>query len=70
MTGTSVGKEVLLTLHTPVIHIEGGPTDIAYENGMGDFTRISHRRRRSPICRSATEGRSTNPMAARPHRWR
>jgi hypothetical protein len=42
MTGISVGKEVLQTLHTPVIYIEGGPTDIAYENGMDDFNRISH----------------------------
>jgi len=42
MTGVSVGKEVLQTLHTPVIYIEGGPKDIAYENGMDDFTRISH----------------------------
>jgi hypothetical protein len=42
MTGTSVGKEVLQTLHTPVIYIEGGPTDIAYENGMDDFKRITH----------------------------
>ena len=42
MTGVSVGKEVLQTLHTPVIYIEGGPTDIAYENGMDDFKRISH----------------------------
>ena len=42
MTGISVGKEVLQTLHTPVIYIEGGPKDIAYENGMDDFTRIAH----------------------------
>jgi hypothetical protein len=42
MTGVSVGKEVLQTLHTPVIYIEGGPKDIAYENGMDDFKRISH----------------------------
>jgi hypothetical protein len=42
MTGISVGKEVLQTLHTPVIYIEGGPTDIAYENGMDDFKRIMH----------------------------
>jgi hypothetical protein len=42
MTGISVGKEVLQTLHTPVIYIEGGPTDIAYENGMDDFKRITH----------------------------
>ncbi len=42
MTGASVGKEVLQTLHTPVIYIEGGPKDIAYENGMDDFKRISH----------------------------
>ena len=42
MTGASVGKEVLQTLHTPVIYILGGPKDIAYENGMDDFRRISH----------------------------
>ena len=42
MTGTSVGKEVLQTLHTPAIYILGGPKDIAYENGMDDFKRISH----------------------------
>ena len=42
MTGTSVGKELLQSLHTPVIYIEGGPTDIAYANGMDDFNRIAH----------------------------
>jgi hypothetical protein len=42
MTGISVGKEVLQTLHTPVIYIEGGPTDIAYVNGMDDFNRVTH----------------------------
>ena len=42
MTGATVGKEVLQTLHTPVIYILGGPKDIAYENGMDDFKRISH----------------------------
>ena len=42
MTGATVGKEVLQTLHTPVIYILGGPKDIAYENGMDDFSRILH----------------------------
>jgi hypothetical protein len=42
MTGITVGKDVLQTLHTPVIYIEGGPKDIAYENGMDDFKRITH----------------------------
>ena len=42
MTGSSVGKDVLQTLHTPVIYIEGGPKDTAYENGMDDFKRITH----------------------------
>ena len=41
MTGVSVGKEVLQTLHTPTIYILGGPKDIAYENGMDDFKRIT-----------------------------
>jgi hypothetical protein len=40
--GMNVGKEVLQTLHTPVIYIQGGPTDIAYANGMDDFNRIGH----------------------------
>jgi len=42
MTGVTVGKEVLQTLRTPLIYIEGGPKDIAYENGMDDFKRITH----------------------------
>ena len=42
MTGSSVGKELLQTLRTPVIYILGGPTDIAYANGMDDFARVTH----------------------------
>ena len=40
--GMDVRKDVLATLHTPTIYILGGPKDIAYENGMDDFNRISH----------------------------
>jgi hypothetical protein len=40
--GMNVGKDILKTLHTPVIYIQGGPTDIAYANGMDDYQRISH----------------------------
>ncbi len=39
--GMDVGKEVLETLHTPVLYILGGEPDIAWENGMDDFRRIS-----------------------------
>ncbi|MEE3407561.1 MAG: alpha/beta hydrolase [Candidatus Cryptobacteroides sp.] len=35
-------KERLAEIHTPVIYILGGKTDIAYENGMDDFKRINH----------------------------
>jgi len=35
-------KAWLNELHTPVLYIEGGPTDIAYENGMDDYARINH----------------------------
>ncbi len=35
-------KEKLNEIHTPIIYILGGKTDIAYENGMDDFHRISH----------------------------
>jgi hypothetical protein len=37
-----IGKDTLKTLHTPLIYIQGGPSDIAYENGMDDFKRIDH----------------------------
>ena len=35
-------KSKLNEIHTPVIYILGGETDIAYGNGMDDFHRISH----------------------------
>ena len=35
-------KEKLKDIHTPIIYILGGKTDIAYENGMDDFHLITH----------------------------
>ena len=35
-------KEKLNEIHSPVIYILGGETDIAYNNGMDDFHRIHH----------------------------
>jgi hypothetical protein len=40
--GMDLAKSELLKLHTPVLYILGGPTDIAYANGMDDFKRIEH----------------------------
>lgn len=42
MGGMSISKDQLNKLRTPVIYINGGPTDIAYENGMDDYRRINH----------------------------
>jgi hypothetical protein len=39
--GLKVNKATLQTLRMPVLYILGGPTDIAYENGMDDFKRIN-----------------------------
>lgn len=35
-------KEQLEKLHSPAIYILGGESDIAYKNGMDDFSRINH----------------------------
>ena len=35
-------KEKLNEIHTPIMYLLGGPTDIAYGNGMDDFKRINH----------------------------
>ncbi len=40
--GMMVEKSALAALHTPVLYVLGGPTDIAYANGMDDFARIEH----------------------------
>ncbi len=41
IAGIVTDKAWLDRLHTPVVYIMGGPTDIAYENGLDDFGRIS-----------------------------
>jgi len=38
--GITVSKAMLDRIHTPVIYILGGPTDIAYANGTDDFGRL------------------------------
>jgi hypothetical protein len=38
--GMDLTKAALANFHSPVIYILGGPTDIAYKNGMDDFERI------------------------------
>ena len=40
--GMDLKKDALLDLHTPVLYILGGETDIAYKNGMDDFRQITH----------------------------
>ena len=42
MGGMEATKEMLRDLHFPTLYVLGGPTDIAYANGMDDFARISH----------------------------
>lgn len=42
IAGMELKKSALQALHIPVIYVQGGPTDIAYANGMDDFQRIDH----------------------------
>ena len=42
MAGMVGEKKLLLDLHSPILYILGGPTDIAYDEGMDDFARIEH----------------------------
>jgi dienelactone hydrolase len=42
INGIDVSKDLLDKLHTPTLYILGGETDIAYANGMDDFSRIKH----------------------------
>lgn len=38
----ALSKEVLGDFHSPVLYLMGGPSDIAYNNAMDDFSRVSH----------------------------
>ncbi len=40
LPGMDLTKDALKNFHTSVIYILGGPSDIAYENGMDDFKRL------------------------------
>lgn len=40
--GLTVDKSLLLKLHTPVLYILGGPSDVAFPNGSDDFDKIEH----------------------------
>ena len=35
-------KDALKSFHAPVLYVMGGPSDIAYENAMDDFARVTH----------------------------
>lgn len=39
---TVVEKDVLGTLHSPVLYVIGGPSDIAYNNALDDYSRINN----------------------------
>lgn len=42
MAGMTADKKLLDTLHTPILYVLGGETDIAYAAGMDDYARIQH----------------------------
>lgn len=42
MGGMTMDKGQLDKVHTPILYILGGETDIAYVNGMDDFEKINH----------------------------
>lgn len=42
MAGMTADKTLLQQLHTPILYVLGGESDIAYAAGMDDFARIEH----------------------------
>lgn len=42
MSGMETDKDLLQDIHSPTLYILGGLTDIAYENGMDDYSKINH----------------------------
>lgn len=42
LPGMDLPKSALANLTTPVLYLQGGPSDIAWNNGFDDYTRINH----------------------------
>lgn len=42
LSGVAITKDDLKKLHTPIAYVLGGPSDIAFANGMDDALRINH----------------------------
>jgi hypothetical protein len=42
MAGMTADKSLLRKLHTPILYVLGGTTDIAYTGGMDDFSKINY----------------------------
>lgn len=42
MAGMTADKSLLRSLHSPVLYVLGGASDIAYSAGMDDYARIDH----------------------------
>ena len=39
--GFSANRSLYESVHTPVLMVQGGPSDIAYENGLTDYDGIT-----------------------------
>lgn len=46
MEMAGANRQSLSHLHTPILYIVGGPSDVAYTNALKDYDRISH----VPVC--------------------
>ena len=42
MSMSGASKENLANLHTPMLYLNGGPVDVAYQNANGDYSRIEN----------------------------
>ena len=60
---------MLADLHSPTLYILGGPTDIAYANGMDDFARIAHVPVAVANINTGHGGTYWEPKAAPPRKW-
>jgi hypothetical protein len=42
LSGMNNSPDIINDIHTPILYILGGETDVAYGNGMDDFEKINH----------------------------
>jgi dienelactone hydrolase len=64
LPGITISMSDLSQMHTPLLYVLGGPTDVAYHSAMTNLAHLDHVPSSSSVAKSDTVAHIGHPMAA------